>query len=99
MMLVSEPNIHASLVCCFSGYCTQDGNTALHWATKKGHKDCVLHLLEAGASITIEDKVSSFVSGIRQPCNLSKAPVCKCRRALISTVSLPLSESEYDNDL
>lgn len=37
--------------------CGQYGTTSLIWASRKGHYDCVMHLLEKGADIDQEGAV------------------------------------------
>ncbi len=38
--------------------CTQDGMTALHWASAKGHRDIVKLLLGRGANPKLKTKVT-----------------------------------------
>ena len=38
----------------------QDGNTPLMWASSKGHDGCVQLLLDRGAQIDHQNKVSAF---------------------------------------
>lgn len=40
-------------------FCSQYGTTPLIWAARKGHYDCVMHLLENGADVDQEGAVSA----------------------------------------
>lgn len=40
-------------------FCPQYGTTPLIWAARKGHYDCVMHLLENGADVDQEGAVSA----------------------------------------
>ena len=41
----------------------QDGWTALMWASYKGHLDCVKNLLDKGAEVNMQNKVSAVLVG------------------------------------
>ena len=42
----------------------QDGYTALIWASREGHDDCVEKLIAHGARVDIQDKVSEGGDGV-----------------------------------
>lgn len=42
-------------------FCSQYGTTPLIWAARKGHYDCVMHLLENGADVDQEGAVSALL--------------------------------------
>ena len=53
------------VVCCMGHWCDmhlslQGGNTPLMWASRGGHDRCVQLLLDRGAEINHQDKVSAF---------------------------------------
>lgn len=45
------------MVCVFRVCVLQYGTTPLIWAARKGHFDCVMHLLENGADVDQEGAV------------------------------------------
>ena len=44
-------------------YSLQDGQTALMWASSKGHLECVKDLLDKGAKVNMQNKVSAVLVG------------------------------------
>jgi ankyrin repeat protein len=54
--------VHLVIYCDHKLLCAQDGMTALHWASSKGHRDIAKLLLGRGANPKLKTKVISLPS-------------------------------------
>lgn len=49
-------------------FVSQGDNTALHWASMRGHVEIVKYLLQKGADRTIQNKQGKMPIDLAQPC-------------------------------
>lgn len=61
LLIRSNTVISLFFLCCHCQY----GTTPLIWAARKGHYDCVMHLLENGANVDQEGAVCTLCFEIK----------------------------------